>query len=385
MTALADPVTTGSEPVSVAEFAAVAERVLPAGIWDFVAGGSDTELTLAANRTALDRIGLVPRVLAGSPGCDTSAELPGAPAAALPVAVAPMAYQRLVHPDGEQATARAAAAAGVPFTLSMLSSRPIESVTTPGGVTWFQLYCLRDAGATADVVRRAEEAGCATLVVTVDVPRMGRRLRDLRNGFALPTDVAAAHLDPASLRVTHDRRPGVSAVAEHTAEAFAAGLSWDDLAQLRESTRLPLIVKGILDPRDAALAAELGADAVVVSNHGGRQLDGAVASVDMLPAVRQALPERCEVLLDSGIRGGTDVLRALALGASGVLLGRPVLWGLAAGGEPGVRRVLDLLAAELRSALELSGCADLDAARRLTARVADGRTSPGGTPSEGVR
>ncbi|MFD5824428.1 alpha-hydroxy acid oxidase [Lentzea sp. NPDC060358] len=378
MTTLSHPVTTGSGPVSVAEFAAVAERVLPAWVWDFVEGGSDAELTLAANRRALDRIGLVPRVLTGSPGCDTTAALPGAPAAALPVAVAPMAYQRLVHPEGELATARAAAAAGVPFTLSMLSSQPVESVTALGGVTWFQLYCLRDAGATADVVRRAEDAGCAALVVTVDVPRMGRRLRDLRNGFALPTDVAAAHLDPASLRVTRERRPGVSAVAEHTAEAFAVGLSRDDLARLRGSTRLPLIVKGVLDPRDAALVAELGADAVVVSNHGGRQLDGAVASVDVLAAVREALPERCEVLLDSGIRGGTDVLRALALGASGVLLGRPVLWGLAADGEAGVRRVLDLLATELISALELSGCADLDAARRLTARVAHGCPSPGG-------
>ncbi|MFH8983315.1 alpha-hydroxy acid oxidase [Streptomyces varsoviensis] len=364
--------------MAVADFAAVAQRVLPAEVWDFIAGGSGAELTLAANRAALDRIGLVPRVLAGASGCDTEAALPGAPTAAMPVAVAPMAYQQLAHEDGELATARAAAAAGVPFALSMLSSRPIESVTALGGITWFQLYCLRDRGATAELVVRAEEAGCAALVVTVDVPRMARRLRDLRNGFALPTDVAAANLDPASVAETHDRRPGVSAVAEHTARAFAAGLSWDDISMLRERTRLPLIVKGLLDPRDAALAADLGADAVVVSNHGGRQLDSAVAAVDMLPAVREATPARCRVLLDSGVRGGTDVLKALVLGASGVLLGRPALWGLAAGGEAGVRQVLDLLAVELRSALELAGCADLDAVRLLTARVPDARTYGGG-------
>ncbi|MEV0280313.1 alpha-hydroxy acid oxidase [Streptomyces sp. NPDC050610] len=369
----------GSVPLSVADFEAVAERLLPPEVWDFIAGGSGAELTLAANRAALDRIGLVPRVLAGAAGCDTETELPGAPTAALPVAVAPMAYQQLAHAEGELATARAAAGAGVPFALSMLSSRPIESVTALGGITWFQLYCLRDRGATAELVVRAEEAGCAALVVTVDVPRMGRRLRDLRNGFALPTDVAAANLDPVSVQETHDRRPGVSAVAEHTASAFAAGLSWDDLTTLRERTRLPLIVKGIMDPRDAVLAADLGADAVVVSNHGGRQLDSAVASVEMLPAVREAVPDRCRVLLDSGIRGGTDVLKALVLGASGVLLGRPALWGLAAGGEAGVRRVLDLLGVELRSALELAGCADLAAVRLLTARVPGGRTSEGGT------
>ncbi|SOB85670.1 alpha-hydroxy acid oxidase [Streptomyces sp. 1331.2] len=346
---------TGRDPVRLEEFAELARRTLPREVWDFIEGGSGEELTLAANRSALDRIGIVPRVLAGAAGSDTEAELLGA-RAALPVAVAPMAYQRLVHPEGELATARAAAAAGVPFTVSTLSSQPVEAVTALGGTTWFQLYCQQDPAATTELVRRAEEAGCAALMVTVDVPSMGRRLRDLRNGFALPTDVAAVHLDPAGTRRARERQPGVSAVAQHTAETFARSLGWDDLARLRGETRLPLIVKGILDPGDAATAASVGADAVVVSNHGGRQLDGAVASVDMLPAVREAVPARCQVLLDSGIRGGTDVLKALALGASGVLLGRPVLWGLAADGEEGVRRVLRLLRTELHSALELSGC-----------------------------
>ncbi|GAA1240450.1 alpha-hydroxy acid oxidase [Kitasatospora nipponensis] len=374
-----EPVSV-AEPVCTADFAALAQRELPAEVWDFIAGGSGAELTMAANRAALDRIALVPRMPAGLAHCTTRAPLLGAPAA-LPLAVAPMAYQQLLHPDGESATARATTAAGVPFTLSMLSTRPVEEITALGARTWFQLYWLRDAGATEELARRAEAAGCEALVVTVDEPRIGRRLRDLRNGFALPTSVAAAHLDTAGTRRSRQRQAGVSAVAEHTAEAFAPGLSWDDLARLRESSGLPLVVKGVLDPRDVARAAEIGAQAVVVSNHGGRQLDGAAASVDLLAAASAAAPAHCQVLLDSGIRGGDDVLKALALGADGVLLGRPVLWGLAADGERGVRRVLDLLAAELRCALELAGCADPAAARALTvlgARPVDGPGTTGG-------
>ncbi|MEW1569471.1 alpha-hydroxy acid oxidase [Streptomyces sp. NPDC093509] len=357
----------GDEPLRLDDFAALARRSLPHEVWDFVEGGAGEELTLAANRAALDRIGLVPRVLTGAKSDGTGTELLGT-WAALPVAVAPMAYQRLVHPEGELATARAAATAGIPFTVSTLSSEPVEAVTAVGGTTWFQLYCRQDHAATLQLVRRAEEAGCTALMVTVDVPAMGRRLRDLRNGFALPPEVRAAHFDPDDNQLARDRRPGVSAVARHTAASFARTLGWDDLERLRDTTQLPLIVKGILDPRDASRAASLGADAIVVSNHGGRQLDGAPASVDMLPAVRDAVPERCRVLLDSGIRGGTDVLKALALGASGVLLGRPVLWGLAADGEKGVLRVLRLLAAELRCALELSGCSSAVDAQELLVR-----------------
>ncbi|MGP9023152.1 alpha-hydroxy acid oxidase [Streptomyces sp. BR1] len=360
---------TVDAPVRTEDFAALAERSLPAHIWDFLAGGSGEELTLAANRAALDRVTLVPRMLTGGAGRTTGTDLLGT-AAALPLAVAPMAYQRLLHPDGEAATARAAKAAGVPFVLSTLSSVPVEEITALGADTWFQLYCLRDRAATTELVRRAERAGCSALMVTVDVPVMGRRLRDLRHGFALPPEVAPAHLDPAATGRTHQGHAGSSAVAEHTAEAFADDLDWDDLARLRAETRLPLIVKGVLDPRDAARAAALGADAVVVSNHGGRQLDGAAAAIELLPAVREAVPDDCRVLLDSGIRSGTDILKALALGADGVLLGRPVLWGLAVDGEQGVREVLRLVESELRSALALSGCAGPTDARHLDVRGA---------------
>ncbi|KRV50477.1 2-hydroxy-acid oxidase [Wenjunlia vitaminophila] len=346
------------------DLADAARRALPRDVWDFVSGGSGTESALAGNRAAFDRLRAVPRVLAGQPEGPGAWDLVGV-RARLPLAIAPMAYQRMLHPRGELATAGAAAAAGVPFTISTLSSQRIEDITALGGTPWFQLYWLRDRGLVHDLVQRAEDSGCRALMVTVDVPRMGRRLRDIRNDFALPVGVSAVNLSPEVARGPQDRRAGASAVADHTSSAFDPTLSWDDLARLRERTRLPLILKGVLHPDDADRAADLGVAALVVSNHGGRQFDGAVASVDALPAVRDAVAGRCALLLDSGVRHGTDVLKALALGASGVLIGRPALWGLAAGGQEGVRTALSLLDEELREAMALSGCADPSAVRRL--------------------
>ncbi|MGV9805736.1 alpha-hydroxy acid oxidase [Micromonospora chersina] len=355
-------------PASLADFAELARAALPAEVWDFVAGGSGTETTLAANRAALDRVAVLPRMLAGVDTPSTEAALPGG-RYALPVAVAPMAYQKLLHPDGEVGLAAAARAAGVPYVASTLASTPIEEVAAVGGTVWFQLYWLRDRGMVADLLDRALTAGCAGLMVTVDVPVLGRRLRDVRNGFALPPHVTAANLPGGRNDLAHQGTPGVSAVAAHTGAVFAPALSWADLAWLRERTPVPLLVKGILDPRDAVRAAEVGVDAVVVSNHGGRQLDGAPGSAAVLPEVVAAVGERCAVLLDSGVRGGTDVLRALALGAAGVLVGRPLLWALAAGGRAGAEAALALLAAELRDAFVLSGCADPAAARELRTRT----------------
>ncbi|MFI7429924.1 alpha-hydroxy acid oxidase [Micromonospora sp. NPDC049836] len=351
-------------PASLPDFAELARAVLPPAVWDFVDGGSGTETTLAANRAALDRVAVLPRVLTGVDRPHTGAALPGG-RYAMPVAVAPMAYQKLLHPDGELALAAAARAADVPYVASTLGSTPIEEVAAVGGAVWFQLYWLRDRGLVADLLDRAHDAGCSALMVTVDVPVLGRRLRDVRNGFTLPPHVTAANLPGGRDDLAHQGTPGVSAVAVHTGAVFAPALSWADLAWLRERTRLPLLVKGILDPRDAVRAAETGVDAVVVSNHGGRQLDGAPASAAVLPEVVAAVGERCAVLLDSGVRGGADVLRALALGASGVLVGRPLLWALAAGGRAGAEAALALLGAELRDALTLAGCADPAAARQL--------------------
>ncbi|MFV2102427.1 alpha-hydroxy acid oxidase [Micromonospora sp. LOL_024] len=355
-----------SSPPSVclADFAALARTALPPQVWDYVNGGSGTEVTLGHNRAALDRVGVLPRMLTGVATPSLRSRLLGHEYA-MPVGVAPMAYQRLVHPDGESALAAAARAAGVPYLASILGSTPIEQVTATGAEVWFQLYWLRERALVVELLARVRDAGCRALVVTVDVPVLGRRRRDLRNAFRLPPDLVAANLPGGRDDLAHGGTPGVTPVTVHSGAAFAPALSWADLRWLREHCDLPLIVKGLLDPVDAVRAVEAGAQAVVVSNHGGRQFDGAPASVTMLPEVVAAVGDRCEVLLDSGIRGGVDVLRALALGAVGVLVGRPMLWALASGGQAGAGRALALLADELRDALALAGCADLAAARQL--------------------
>ncbi|MGF1428297.1 alpha-hydroxy acid oxidase [Kitasatospora sp. LaBMicrA B282] len=355
---------TLADTLTLDEVEELARTVLPPDVRDFVAGGAGGEQSLRANRAALAEIFLVPRVLRDVSARATATRLVASPAA-LPLAVAPVAYHRLAHPDGELATARACAAAGVPFTAATLSSDPIEQITATGADTWFQLYWLRDAGRRRELVRRAEAAGCSALVVTVDVPWMGRRLRDIRNAFALPPEVVAANLTEATGSAAHRTGSGGSAVATHTALAFAPDLGWADLAELRTLTELPIVLKGILAPEDAVLAARAGAAAVVVSNHGGRQLDGAAPAVQLVGEVREAVGDGCQVLLDGGIRSGLDVLRALARGADGVLVGRPLVWGLAAGGEAGARRVLELLAAEFDDALGLAGCASPAEARDL--------------------
>ncbi|MER7580198.1 alpha-hydroxy acid oxidase [Kitasatospora sp. NPDC097691] len=355
-----------SAPPGLAELRRAAHAATAPEVWDFVEGGSGRETTLTANRAAFDEVALVPRVLTDVASADCGGRLLGSDVA-MPLLVAPMAYQRLLHPDGELAAARAARAAGVPFVLSTLSSHPMEAVVDTGADVWFQLYWLRERQAREELVARAEQLGCRALVVTVDVPVMGRRWRDVGNGFTLPPHVRAALLGPGLDDLAHRPASGVSAVAAHTRSLFGVP-NLSELERLRRRTELPLVVKGILDPQDARRAVECGADAVVVSNHGGRQLDGAVPSIAQLPAVVDAVGGQCEVLLDSGVRTGTDVLRALALGAAGVLLGRPLLWGLAADGEKGVARVLSVLHEELRESMLLAGCADLAAAAGLNTR-----------------
>lgn len=354
-----DPV---GDLVSVEDAEHAARRVLPAEVWDFTAGGSGRELTLAANRAAFERTYITPRVLEDVSACSTECTVLGR-RMALPAATAPMAYQSLVHPDGELAAAAAAKAAGIPFTVATLSGVPVEEVTALGGEVWFQLYWLRDWEQSLALVRRAEAAGCTAVMLTVDVPWMGRRQRDIRNRFVLPDSVHAAHLSDGPTTAAHHRPAVGSAVAAHTAATLSASLTWSDLERLRAATTLTLIVKGITAPRDAARIRDCGADAVVVSNHGGRQLDGTVPSLVALPEVVAAVGDGCEVLLDSGVRSGTDILKALALGARAVLVGRPLLWGLALGGQAGARKVLDLLAGEFKDALGLAGCADVEMAR----------------------
>ncbi|MGW6282414.1 alpha-hydroxy acid oxidase [Kribbella sp. NPDC055071] len=349
---------------SLLDYESAAAAVLPAAITDFVAGGSGSELTVRRNRTALDAVTLTPRVLAGVSEPELSTTLLG-DQVSMPVAVAPMAYQRLLHPDGELLLAEAAAKAGIPYIISTLSSVPLEKIAAVAP-SWFQLYWLRDRTIVEALVDRAAVAGCTALMVTVDVPIMGKRLRDVRNSFTLPADVVAANIVDM-VTEAHIAVPGLSAVATHTTSAFEPAVSWAEVEWLRRRTELPLVVKGILDPRDARKAADAGADAVVVSNHGGRQFDGAPASIDALGPIVDAVGNDCIVLLDSGVRSGLDVLRALALGASGVLLGRPLLWALAL---DAVDEAFGVLRQELRDAMVLAGCAELVAVAELTTGTA---------------
>ena len=332
---------------------AARERV-QAMAYDYFASGADDERALRRNREAFERLTLWPRVLGGADAPDTRVTLLGREHP-WPLLVAPTAFQRLAHPDGELATARAAASAGVTNVLSTLSSVSMEEAAAAGGPRWFQLYVFRDREITRSLVARAEAAGYEALVVTVDAPVLGRRERDARNRFELPEGVVAANLQEGATR--HVRSDGSeSGLLQYFASQIDPALTWHDLDWLHAQTSMPVVVKGILRADDAELAVEHGAAGVIVSNHGGRQLDAAPAAIEALPAVAAAVGSRADVLMDGGVRRGTDVVAALASGARAVLIGRPVLWGLATGGEPGARRVLEMLHEEFVRALALCGC-----------------------------
>jgi 4-hydroxymandelate oxidase len=273
----------------------------------------------------------------------------------MPVMVAPVAMQKLAHDDGELATARAAAAARALMIVSTLATTSIEDIAKAApGPRWFQLYIYKDRGVTADLVRRAEDAGCGAIVLTVDGQVWGRRNRDQRSGFTLPPGMTLANLASSG----HDKIPsGIdgSGLAAYAASLLDDSLDWNDLEALVASTNLPVVCKGILHPEDARLCLAHGAQAVFVSNHGGRQLDGSPATMDVLQAVVDAVDGRAEVYLDGGVRHGTDVVKALALGARAVAVGRPVIWSLGAGGQKGVSRMLELLREELDNAMALCG------------------------------
>jgi len=351
-----------SEFVNVDDFEKAARERLDPGAYGYYAGGAGDERTLRANVAAFTRWELRPRVLVDVSDVSTATTVLGEEVA-LPLLVAPTAFHRLAHPDGELATARAAAAAGTVMCLSTLSSAsPAElAAAAPGAAQWFQLYWSRDRGFTAELVAAVAEAGFRAIVLTVDFPVAGRRERDLRLEFTLPDDLPAPNLP-----VTLARKDFHAALGD----IVDTSLTWRDLEWLRSESSLPLLVKGVLTAEDALLAAEHGAAGVIVSNHGGRQLDGVPATLDVLPEVVEAAGERVEVLLDGGIRRGIDVLKALALGARATLAGRAILWGLAAGGEEGVVRVLELLRAEIAGGLMLLGCSRPDEVSRAHVRPA---------------
>jgi isopentenyl diphosphate isomerase/L-lactate dehydrogenase-like FMN-dependent dehydrogenase len=340
-----------SEPVNVADFERLAEERLDPGLFGYIAGGAGDEATLADNVAAFRRWVLRPRVLVAVDSVSAETTVLGEPVA-MPLLVAPTALQRLVTEEGEAAMARACAAAGTVVCISSLGSMGPRELAdaAPECKRWFQLYWSRDRGFTAELVRAVAETGYGALVLTVDLPLAGRRERDLRTGFRLPAGLAMPNL-PTTLVGADDFHLALGEVVDRS-------LTWRDLEWLRGECSLPLVVKGVLTGEDAELACEHGASALVVSNHGGRQLDGVAASLDALPEVVEAVAGRAEVYVDGGIRRGTDVLKALALGARAGLVGRAALWGLAYGGEAGAQRVLELLRDEILLALVLLGCAN---------------------------
>jgi isopentenyl diphosphate isomerase/L-lactate dehydrogenase-like FMN-dependent dehydrogenase len=324
------------EPINVFDYEPLAQqRIMPAA-WDYYRSGSDDEVTLRANRAAFESIRLRPRVLVDVTQCETSTSVLDTPVS-MPILLAPTAFHKLAHPDGECATAQGAGRAGTLMAASTSSTCSLEEIAqAASGPLWFQLY-IHNRRSAEELVARASTAGYRALVVTVDAPRWGHKEASIRSGFRLPPHLKKGNFqggDPSQIDTA---------------------VTWESLEWLRSRTRLPIVLKGVLTEEDARLAVEHGVEGIVVSNHGGRQLDGVAASIEVLPEVVAAVHGSCEVYVDGGIRRGTDVLKALALGARAVLIGRPYLWGLAVGGADGVFDVLRLLRDELEHAMALAG------------------------------
>ncbi|GCE19639.1 alpha-hydroxy acid oxidase [Dictyobacter kobayashii] len=328
------------EPINVFDYEQLAQKRMPAVIWDHIQGGSEDEVTLHANRQAFERLRLRPRVLVDVSAIETHTTVLGTPIH-MPIIVGPTAGHMLVHPEGECATAQAAEQAGTIMIVSGFSSRSIEEIhASTQGPLWLQLYSYHSLEVTGQFVQRAEAAGYQAIVLTVDTAHLGKREQDIRNNFQRSRFVPLANFVDNDVSETPLR---------HLVD------TWETVDWLRTITRLPIILKGILTPEDALLALQHGVAGIVVSNHGGRQLDGTISSIEALPEIVQAVNGGCEIYLDSGIRRGTDILKALALGARAVLIGRPIFWGLAVNGAPGVHHILDLLHAELTMSMALAG------------------------------
>jgi 4-hydroxymandelate oxidase len=338
-----------SDLVTVEDFHERARELLPKSVYDYYAGGAGDEWTLRENRAAFERFALIPRVLVDVSTVDLSTSALGHEVS-LPVLGAPTALHRMAHAEGELATARACRDAGTVMAVSTLASSTIEDVASAGGPRWFQLYVMEDRARTEELVHRAHAAGYSALVLTVDLPVLGIRDRDERNSFELPEGVSFANLPRPEAADAEG-----SELFDFVLHRHDRSLDWDDLAWIRSLAPLPLVLKGVIAAEDARLAADAGADAIIVSNHGGRQLDGTLPSIEALPDVVEAVDGRLEVYVDGGVRRGVDVLKAVALGARAALVGRPLLWGLAVDGEAGVRRILDILRLELEIAMTIAG------------------------------
>jgi 4-hydroxymandelate oxidase len=336
-------------PINLHDYETLAEQQMAPEVWDTYAQGSEDEITLRANCSAFAAIWLRPRVLVDVCQCDTSTTVLGT-LISLPVLIAPTSVHQLAHPQGELATARAARAAGTLMVASTLSSRSLEetAAAAEGSPLWFQLYIYRDRALTRHLLERVECAGYRAIVLTVDAPYIANRERDRYNHFTLPDGLQFGNF--AGRGCCEDASLTWQTRGEREV------LTWEIIAWLRAATQLPILLKGILTAEDAARAVCAGVDGIIVSNHGGRQLDGVLPTIEALPEVVEAVHGRCEVYMDGGVRRGTDVLKALALGARAVLIGRPVIWGLAVNGEAGARDVFKILQDELTLAMRLAGC-----------------------------
>ncbi|HVU35880.1 MAG TPA: alpha-hydroxy acid oxidase [Opitutaceae bacterium] len=344
------PFPNAAELFDLSDFERAARQQLTEMAWNYIAGGAADELSLRWNVEAYHRIRLCPRALVDVSSLDTTVMLLGRTHPS-PIILAPVAYQQLFHPEGEVAAARGAAAAGSTFVVSTSATKSVEQVAAGStGPRWFQLYVQRDRGFTAELVHRAEAAGCEALVLTIDSPLLGPRYRELRTHFALPPGITRAH--QTGLAATGSHRPSETNIYSAILDPK---VTWKDIDWLVSLTRLPVLLKGLLNPEDADRAAHTGAAAVIVSNHGGRNLDTVPATIDVLPEIVARLRGRKPVLVDGGIRRGTDILKAIALGATAVMVGRPYVYGLAVQGAEGVARVVTILRRELEMALALAG------------------------------
>lgn len=357
--------TRGGKLLSVADYETLAAARMEASAWDYYAGAAGDERTLAENAAAFGRIKLLPRVLVDVSRIDTTVTAAGQPLS-MPIMLAPTAFNKLAHPQGEVAAARAAASAGTLMVASTIATCTLEDIAQASpGPRWFQLYVYKERAVTTELVARAEAAGYRAIVLTVDTPVLGRRERDARNEFTLPPGVGIANF--AGLKERLEHAPGWgpgSSFSAYVHNLFDASLTWESVEWLRKFTRLPILLKGILTPEDARKAVSAGASGIIVSNHGGRQLDDAVATIDALPAIADAVGGSVEVFVDGGIRRGADVFKAVALGARAVLIGRPYLWALAVNGEQGVRDVLEILRSELELTMALAGRPSISAIDR---------------------
>jgi len=358
------PRAAGWQPVSVREYEAYAKSVLPANAWSYYASGANDMITLVENRAAFSRLRLLPRILRDVSAVDTSTTVCGLRVSS-PICIAPTAMQRMAHNDGEVATSRAAASANTLMTLSSWSTTSLEDVASaaPGAPRFFQLYVYKDREVTLDLIRRAEAAGYTALAVTVDTPVLGRREGDVRGRFALPPHLTMgnfANKGGAHSRGTQSSGEKGSGLASYVASLVDPTLDWSNIQWLRKNTSMRIVVKGVMTPEDALEAVRHGVDGIWVSNHGARQLDTVPATIEVLPAIVSAVGGRAEVYLDGGVIRGTDVIKALALGARAVFIGRPVVWGLAHSGEEGVKHVLKLMNDELVMALQLMGCTTVE-------------------------